>query len=203
MAMEKEGRNKRVAPPCDHDSEFVEGGSQRRYLMKMEGHRRREFEKMIFYRAAASSYLRFLKRLFSGLRPLLPLNKPIHGKLDDSELRFTNSFIPCLHIILSYIRKSGHLVDYFKSGIEELFSLCSEYVEINSKSHEEICQLVFAKRSNTMKEIEAQFQATDRLNDLPQDLMNDIIARVLLQQVSEKIIALIDNLLYLLLPIEI
>lgn len=171
--------------------------------MKMEGHRRREFEQMIFYRAAASSYLRFLKSLFSGLRPPLPLNKPIHGKLDDSELRFTNSFIPCLRIILSYIRKSGHLVDYFKSGIEELFSLYSEYVEINSKSHEEICQLVFAKRSNTMKEIEAQFQATDRLNDLPQDIMNDIIARVLLQRVSEKIIALIDNLIYLLLPIEI
>lgn len=157
---------------------------------------------MIVYRAAASSYLRFLKSLFPGSRPLLPLNKPIHGKLNDSQLRSTNSFIPCLRIVLSYIRKSGHLIDYFKSGIEELFSLFSEYVEINSKSHEEICQLVFAKQSNTMKEIVAQFQATDRLNDLPQDLMNDIIARVLLQRVSEKIIALIDNLLSLL-PIDI
>lgn len=99
--------------------------------------------------------------------------------------------------IFSYLRVFRYPLDDLKAGTDELFSLCAEFMEINSKSHEEICE-----RMNAMKEMVAQFQGKEGFNDLPQDLRNEIYRRVLFEVVLEKIIASIDNLVSLL-PIEI
>ncbi|XXG75095.1 hypothetical protein AAC387_Pa07g3676 [Persea americana] len=138
-------------------------------------------EERNIHQARKSSALRLLKPFLSRMRTLVPLNK--------------NSILPYLQVVFSYLQKTQYPVDDLKSDIEELFSLCFEHMEIiSSKSHEEFGRRAHAIRSNTMKEIVAQFQATDRLNDLPQELMNNILARVILERVSEKITACIDNL---------
>lgn len=111
-----------------------------------------------------------------------------------------NSILPYLQVMFSYVQKTQYPVDDLKSDIDELFSLCFEHMEIiSSNSHEEFCGRTHSIQSNTLKEIiVAQFQATDRLNDLPQELMSNILARVILQRVVDKIIASVDNLISLL-----
>lgn len=144
-----------------------------------------------------SNGLGLLKHLLSDWRPQLPLylNKPIHGKLDDPYAKLPHNLLSYLHSILFYIQKTGYPVDYLKVRIDELFSLCSEYLDIMSKSSKDFRKMAYAKRSNIMKKMVAQFQTTDRFNDLPRDLVIDILARVLLEVVEAKIIASLDNII--------
>ncbi|XXG75096.1 hypothetical protein AAC387_Pa07g3677 [Persea americana] len=142
-------------------------------------------------------------RLFlSALRDWLPIyfNRILHENLNGSSFFHLRHIFDALHSTLSVLRRSGYPVDDFNAGTDKFISLCSTFMEMNSKSHEEICRCKYVKQSNAMKEIVAQFQATDRLNDLPQELMNDILARMILQRVIEKIIATVDNLISLLPP---
>lgn len=140
--------------------------------------------------------------LLSGLRDWLPIyfNRILHGNLNGSSFIHLRHIFHALHSTLSVLRRSGYPVDDFNAGTDEFISLCSTFMEMNSKNHKEICRCKFVKQSNAMKEIVAQFQATDRLNDLPQEVMNNILARVILQRVIEKIIASVDNLISLLPP---
>ncbi|XXG75094.1 hypothetical protein AAC387_Pa07g3675 [Persea americana] len=136
--------------------------------------------------------LRSLKNLLNNLRRMVPfyVYVPLYGKMYYTNRKLMDS-------IFSYLRVFRYPLDDLKAGTDELFCLCAEFMEINSKSHEEICE-----RMNAMKEMVAQFQGKEGFNELPQDLRNEIYRRVLFEVALEKIVASIDNLISFL-PIEI
>ncbi|XXG75098.1 hypothetical protein AAC387_Pa07g3679 [Persea americana] len=193
MAMENEERKKRSAPTEMEDRHSV---------------KRRELEEMSVYRIGTSSLappllltkdqryvLKLLKRLLMSTAPLYFLLTPRYIFIYDT----TRTSMDC---ILYHLGKTGYPVYELKAAIDEFFSLCTDSIAIKYKSHKEICQCSYDNQLNTVKELVAQFQATHRFNALPRELIIDILARVLLELVAEKITASMDNILSLL-PNEI